>query len=406
MKRVTGRRPLSYVHPVGGISLPSLLFGSPCVSMRIVRTCLSLFLRPELRLGAMLGSTLMAGSALAAESHALLRADELDLSVPCAQVQIKADASLKDSLVVEEAYGLTPDVQTTRDGTESHIRLALHNCPKGGRLTIRLSSDTALTLHDSPQAHITISGTLTTLESNLDDASLQVDRVESLDMSISGTTQAHIRQLNRAAQLNATGAARLDVDTALLSAFSAQMSDNSQLSISEGQIDSLTLNVSHQAEASVMATINNANITTNDGAGVTLSKVTGTMQDGGTKHITHAAPPEASPAKPVTQAPAQTPQPDGQAQGLSNPVVPHVPKQAATSAPTADRPVSTGQPQATAHRAAQPAAPAASNPMPQTAPQQARPSATSPAQPSVTPPARTVPPQVTTPASPQGAASQ
>ncbi len=301
--------------------------------MRNVRTCLPLFLRRSVCLGAILGSTLMAGSSLAAESRAVLHADELDLSAPCAQVSIKADAALKDSMVVEEAVGLTPDIQTTRDGAESHVRLALHNCPKGGRLVLHLSSDTALTLHDSPQAHITINGTLTTLESNLDDASLQVERVESLDMSISGTTQAHIDQLNRAAQLNATGAAHLEVDTALLSAFSAQMSDNSQLSIASGQIDSLTLNASHQADASIMATVNNASITTNDAASVTLSKVTGSVQDGGTKHITHASPPEPAPVKQSAQPSPQSPQPDGQAQGLNNPTVPHVPKQAVMPPP-------------------------------------------------------------------------
>ena len=372
--------------------------------MRIVRTCLSPFLRHSLCLGVVLGSTLMAGSTLAAESRAILHADDLDLSTPCAQVLIKADPGLKDSLVVEEAVGLTPDIQTTRDGTESHLRLALHNCPKGGRLTIRLSSDTALTLHDSPQAHITITGTLTTLESNLDDASLQIDRVESLDMSISGTTQAHIRQLNRAAQLNATGAAQLDVDTALLSAFSAQMSDNSQLSITDGQIDSLTLNVSHQAEASVMATVSNASITTNDGGSVTLNKVTGSMQDGGTKHITHASPPEPGPTKQTVQTPTQTPQPDGQAQGLSNPVVPHVPRQAPIPAPatgsTTTRPAVTtpAAPAVPAHKV-QPVAPTPKA-VPQ-APQQTQPAASIPTQPSMNLPPKPSTTQAPAPVTPQ-----
>ncbi|MCX5616520.1 hypothetical protein NQF87_05975 [Bombella sp. TMW 2.2559] len=376
------------------------------MSMRNVRTCLPLFLR-HVCLGAVLGSSLMAESTLAAESRSILHADDLDLSVPCAQVQIRAEPGLKDSLVVEEAFGLTPDIQTTRDGTESHLRLSLHNCPKGGRLVIRLSSDTALTLHDSPQAHITISGTLTTLESNLDDASLQIERVESLDMSISGTTQAHIHQLNRAAQLNATGAARLDVDTALLSAFSAQMSDNSQLSITDGQIDSLTLNVSHQAEATVMATVNNATITTNDGAGVTLNKVTGSVQDGGTKHITHASPPEPAPEKPAVQTPAQTPQPDGQAQGLSNPVVPHIPKQAPTTPGSSTaRPAATipAVPTTSAHAVQPPAAPVPRI-LPQ-APQQTQPTVSSPTPPAVNPPAKTIPPSGTAPAAPQNRTSQ
>lgn len=356
--------------------------------MRNVQTCLSLLLGRGMCLGAMLGGTLMASSALAADVRTPLHADELDLSVPCAQVHIRADAALKDSVVVEEATGLTPDIQTTRDGTESHIRLALHNCPKGGRLTLHLSSDTALTLHDSPQAHIIISGTLTTLESNLDDASLQVDRVESLDMSISGTTQAHIHQLNRAAQLNATGGSHLEVDTALLSAFSAQMSDSSHLSITEGQIDSLTLNASQQADASIMATVNNASITTSDAASVTLSKVTGTVQDGGTKHITHASPPEATPAKQAAgPAPAaQPPQPDGQAQGLNNPAVPHVPKQAAgTSTPPAG--TAAGQ---TAGTPVRPAVPAVAPP----------------ATPAATPPASSPVPQAPTPAPPASATSQ
>lgn len=313
------------------------------MSTRNVRTCLSLFLRRTLFLGAVLGSTLMAGSSQAAESHAVLHADELDLSTPCAQVHIKVDPNLKDSMVLEETSGLTPVIQTTRDGTESHLRLSLHDCPKGGRLTMRLSGDTALTLHDSPQAHITINGTLTTLESNLDDASLQVDRVESLDMSISGTTQAHIHQLDRAAQISATGGASLDVDTALLSALSAQLSDNSQLSIAQGQIDSLTLSVSHQADASIMATINNASITTNDAGSVTLNKVTGSVQDGGTKHITHTTAPEAAapahtPSKTASGSPTLPPQPDGQAQGLNSPTLPHVVKTAPIPAPATVKP--------------------------------------------------------------------
>ncbi|WP_158075951.1 hypothetical protein [Bombella intestini] len=376
------------------------------MSMRNIRTCLSLFLGRSMCLGAILGSTLMAGSSLAAESHAVLHADELDLSAPCAQVHIRADATLKDSMVVEEAVGFTPDIQTTRDGTESHVRLALHNCPKGGRLVLHLSSDTALTLHDSPQAHITISGTLTTLESNLDDASLQVERVESLDMSISGTTQAHITQLNRAAQLNATGASHLEVDTALLSAFSAQMSDNSQLSIATGQIDSLTLNASHQADASIMATVNNASITTNDAASVTLSKVTGSVQDGGTKHITHASPPEPAPVKPTVQPSTQPPQPDGQAQGLNNPTVPHVPKQVITT-PSAPSPAvsspATGQ---TGTIPAQPApsAPKASLPTSGTLPQAPQPTppaaASTPAHPAAALPSKPAP-QGSAPVTPQ-----
>lgn len=427
---------------MGAVSCPSLqsavhpchlyVFGSPCVNMRNIRTCLSLFLRHTLCLGAVLGSTLMAGNSLAAESHAVLHADELDLSVPCAQVHIKVDPSLKDSMALEETSGLTPVIQTTRDGTESHLRLSLHDCPKGGRLTMRLSSDTALTLHDSPQAHITISGTLTTLESNLDDASLQVDRVESLDMSISGTTQAHIHQLDRAAQINATGGARLDVDTALLSALSAQLSDNSQLSIMQGQIDSLTLSGSHQAEASIMATINNASITTNDAASVTLNKVTGSVQDGGTKHITHAAAPEAaapaqpSPSSPTQNGPAQLPQPDGQAQGLNSPTLPHVTKPAPMPVPSAASPVPTGQTGPNTSMPTTPATHGTSMPMAAPAPgtqAPAAPAGQAPAQQTATPqvpaapvngPAQTAPsglpsraaPQTATPVTPQGQTSK
>lgn len=299
------------------------------MSTHNVRVCLSLFLKRALCVGAVLGGSLFAGSGFATETnHAVLRADELDLSVPCAQVHIKVDPALKSSMAMEATSGLTPVIQTVKDGAESHLHIALKACQKGGTMALRLSGDTALTLHDSPQAHITISGTLTTLESNLDDASLQVDHVESLDLSISGTTQAHIFQLDRAAQINATGAARLDVDNALLSALSAQLSDNSQLSIAQGQIDSLTLTGSQQAEASVMATVNNANITTNDAAHVALNKVTGSVQDGGTKHISHTTTPEATiqpPPKPTAATPAPTPQPDGQAQGLNNPALPHVP---------------------------------------------------------------------------------
>ncbi|MCX5619044.1 hypothetical protein [Bombella pollinis] len=353
------------------------------MSTHNVRVCLSLFLKRALCVGAVLGGGLFAASSFATEAtHTVLRADELDLSVPCAQVHIKVDPALKNSMVLETASGLSPAIQTVKDGTESHLHIALKACQKGGVMALRLSGDTALTLHDSPQAHITISGTLTTLESNLDDASLDVDHVESLDLSISGTTQAHIFQLARAAQINATGAARLDVDNALLSALSAQLSDNSQLSIAQGQIDNVTLTGSQQAEASIMATVNNANIITNDAAHVTLNKVTGTVQDGGTKHISHTTP--AEPATQPSPKPTPTLQPDGQAQGLNNPALPHVtpaptptatpkaslsPHEATPPSTTSAQPINAAQPPATPPKMTSPTTPADNGTQPQTAPQ-------------------------------------
>ncbi len=342
------------------------------MSTHNVRVCLSLFLKRALCVGAVLGGGLFAANSFATEAtHTVLRADELDLSVPCAQVHIKVDPSLKNSMVLETASGLSPAIQTVKDGTESHLHIALKACQKGGVMALRLSGDTALTLHDSPQAHITISGTLTTLESNLDDASLDVDHVESLDLSISGTTQAHIFQLARAAQINATGAARLDINNALLSALSAQLSDNSQLSITQGQIDNVTLTGSQQAEASIMATVNNANIITNDAAHVTLNKVTGTVQDGGTKHISHTTPAEdtAQPAlKPLSSPATQSPQPDGQAQGLDNPALPHV---TPTTKPKIQNPPHEASPSTTQTqpKTTPPTTPADNGTQPQTAPQ-------------------------------------
>lgn len=316
-----------------GTSL-TFFIGSLCVNTRYIQHCSSAALKLALRLGIVLVGCLSTFAGGSANAHTPFPADDVDLSAPCTQVHINVDPSLKGSITLEDESGLTPTVQTTRDGTEHHLHIFLKDCPKGGKLALRLSSDTSLTLHDSPQAHIVITGTLTTLEGNLEDTFLQVDRAESLDLSLSGQSQANIHQLDRAAQINLTNNAHLNVELALLSALSAQLSDTSQLSITQGQIDSLTLTGSNQSAAAIIAQINNATITTNDDAAITLDKVTGTLQDAGTKRITHinAPDPAATPSKEA--APARTPQPDGKAQGLTNPAVPTVPPQAASPIPT------------------------------------------------------------------------
>lgn len=257
--------------------------------------------------------------AASATRSSVFSGDELDLSAPCASVHLKVDPALKTGLSLDEATNRATVVHTTKDGAEQSVHVALPSCRQHLPLFLRLAPGTTLTLHDSPLATITIAGTLSTLESNLTDASLEIDHVQSLDLSLRGTSSVHIHQLDRAAEILIAEQARLHVDQAFLTALSAQMSGSSQLSITQGQIDTLSLMMADQSNASIMAQLGTANTSTRDNASLTLGHITDSLNQSGNGHIHQtteaeqaaaAAPPPASPAAPTPN------KPDGSAQGL------------------------------------------------------------------------------------------
>ncbi|MXV45235.1 hypothetical protein GS501_09340 [Saccharibacter sp. 17.LH.SD] len=300
---------------------------------------------PYLKHGSVLGIILSgfsyAVSAYAAPAphHTVLPGDDLDLSVPCAQTLIKVDQNLKTGVIIDENSGSAPDIQNIKDGAENQLHIALHGCLSTHHLSLRLSPGTALTLHDSPHATITITGTLSTLDTSLTDASLHLEHIQSLDLSMSGSSVVHIHQLDRAAQIVAKDQSQLIIDQAFLSAFSGQLTGNSQLTIAQGQIDNLNLSVANQAIAHVLVHTGAANVSTNDNAILTLGQVSGPLNRSGSGQIHQMAPPAPAPA-PTAPAPiAATNGTDGSAQGLSSPSLPApptTPPQPVTPKPTAE----------------------------------------------------------------------
>lgn len=277
--------------------------------------------------------------AASASHYTLLNADDLDLSAPCAQVHLKVDPSLKTGLALEESTAKATAIHTTRDGAEQSVHVALPSCKRHFPLFFRLAPGTTLTLHDSPLANITILGTLSTLESSLTDATVHIDHVQSLDLSIRGTSSVYIHQLDRAAEILTAEQAHLSVDQAFLSALSAQMSGSSQLSIATGQIDTLSLIMTEHSNASVMAQLGTANTSTQDDASLTLGHVTNALNQSGNGHVQQIAPPEQPTTAPApTPAPsAPTPSiPDGSAQGLGTPQM--LPTQRRASQPSVTPP--------------------------------------------------------------------
>lgn len=240
-----------------------------------------------------------------ATAHITLHGAELDLSAPCAQIKLAIDPALKDGIALEENDSASAAPQSSGTGPENRLSVSLPNCAKGNHVSLHLSPNTALTLHDSPHSHIIILGTLSSLESSLEDSHIEIDHVQSLDLSLKGTSTAIIHQLDRAAQIVENDTTSLLIDHGELSAFSAKLNGHSQLMMQQGHIESLILVASEETRAHIMAQSNAANLTTNDQAQVTIGQVTSLTHKGSAplqEAPTVPTPTENSSTAPITQA--------------------------------------------------------------------------------------------------------
>lgn len=247
-----------------------------------------------------------------------LPGDELDLSVPCATTHIHIDPTLKTGLSFDDNTDKALTFRKIKNGAETRIHAALATCQSAQHLSLHLAPGTTLTLHDSPHANINITGTLSTLESNVTNTTLSLDHVQSLDLTARGETTVQIEQLDRIAEISTFNNSIVRINNALLSALSAHTNDTSQLSIHQGQIDTFALTAISQSNVSVLAQINSATTTVQDNASLTLHHVVGTFSQSGNGHIhqleeTKATlTPKTSPSAPIIST-------DGSAQGLENP---------------------------------------------------------------------------------------
>lgn len=240
-----------------------------------------------------------------ATARITLHGAELDLSASCAQIRLAVDPTLKDGIALEENDSASAAPQTTGTAPENRLSVSLPNCAKGNHVSLHLSPNTALTLHDSPHSNIIITGTLSSLESSLEDSHIEIDHVQSLDLSLKGASRAIIHQLDRAAQILENDTSSLLINHGDLSAFSAKLNGQSQLIMQQGQIETLSLVASENTLANIMAQSNVAQLITNDQAKVTIGDVKTTLTHSGNAPLQKATPAAPTPPTQPIQ-PAQT----------------------------------------------------------------------------------------------------
>ncbi|UMM63960.1 hypothetical protein [Aristophania vespae] len=287
--------------------------------------------------------------------HTILPGEELDLSVPCAMVLLSVTPKLKNSVTIDEVNGASPEVVRGKDGTENRVALALRGCNKGSSLHMHLSPNTTLTLHDSHDARIIIEGSLASLETSLNDASLTAETVQSLDLSASGDTQIAIQNLNRAAQIVASDRSQLHIGRVALTALSAKLSGASNLQVGSGQIDTATLTLTDQATSHISALIGKAVVTAQNTSKVALGPIRGALFPTGTGtieqlHTLESAPvttqQQTGPQPPAQTEPktqSQTPTPETPASNNNSAPINIPASQPVDAQPVTPQPASTAQ---------------------------------------------------------------
>lgn len=354
-------------------------------------------------------------AALAAPPHAgpqvVMDAEDLDLSVPClGRFEIMVDPAMSDGVSIDSSPsgGAHLTMRTGKTQGSSKVLITSRTCAPNARVSILVAPNVGVLIHDSHDTHIVIHGTLASLEASLEAGQLDADTVQSLDLSLRGTEQVHIANLNRAAQVVETGAAGLVVDHADLDAFSAQLSETSHLTVTDGRFDVLTLMVENAASARLGGSANTATVSANGTGLVAIPTVSGALTRTGNVQVGPvAATPTPSPSAPATPGTPAGPSasagttPQGTApenaapQGSAGATAPSRTGSAAATVPatTAGTPSAneTGQTAAAPAGAGQPAQPSP----PQTAlPQEMRPQSASPSMPgsASVPPSPPMPP--------------
>lgn len=348
---------------------------------------------------------LLAGIALlspaAQAARMTLSGEDLDLSIPCTgQVKVVVDPAMKDGATLDSSSMAQVAMHTGKEEAESRISIATKACAPNGKLTISISPSTGLTIHDSHDTHFIITGRLASLDASLDSTTMDIEDTQSLDLNMQGASSVHIKSLERAAQIVASGTSTLTADTAQLAALSVQLTQNAGMTLSGGSIDALTLITADQASATILGHATVATVAANGTGEVNIEAVSGPMVRSGKGTVRVGAqngviyrptpPPPAAVAVPTAPAP-----------------LPSVPVQAPTLGTTATAPEQTATPAPVSPAPAPMPAPAAPS-VPERPPASQAPAVMAPAkaarpdsQQTARPPAASAPAPETSPSIPQ-----
>lgn len=272
--------------------------------------------RPSRRVA--LAALLLCGMAGAPSLHAapqVVDAEDLDLSVPClGRFEIMVDPAMSDGVSIDSApsNGAHLTMRTGKTQGSSKVLITSKACAPNAHVSILVAPNVGVMIHDSHDTHIVIHGTLASLEASLEAGQLDADTIQSLDLSLRGTEQVHIAHLNRAAQVVETGASGLVVDQADLDAFSAQLSETSHLSVTDGRFDVLTLMVENAASARLGGSVNTATVSATGTGLVAIPNVSGALTRTGNVQIgpgasAQAATPPATPPTTTVNSPQPVP---------------------------------------------------------------------------------------------------
>ncbi|MBF0872170.1 hypothetical protein HKD26_00045 [Gluconobacter sp. R75629] len=287
---------------------------------------------------------------LAPAAHAArmtLSGEDLDLSVPCTgQVRVVVDPAMKDGATLDSSSMAQVAMHTGKEEAESRISIATKACAPNGKLTISISPSTGLTIHDSHDTHFVITGKLASLDASLDSTTMDIEDTQSLDLNMQGASSVHIKSLERAAQIVASGASTLTADTAQLAALSAQLTQNATMTLSGSSIDALTLVTADQASATILGHATVATVAANGTGEVNIEAVSGPMVRSGKGTVRVGAqngviyrptpPPPAALPVPATPAPLPSTPVQAPATGTEAAVpAPVAPTPAPVPAPTA-----------------------------------------------------------------------
>ncbi|GBR67987.1 hypothetical protein [Gluconobacter kanchanaburiensis] len=231
--------------------------------------------RPAL-LALLAGTVLLSPAAHAARMT--LSGEDLDLSIPCTgQVRVVVDPGMKDGATLDSSSLAQVSMHTGKEEAQSRISIATKSCAPNGKLTISISPSTGLTIHDSHDTHFIITGKLASLDASLNSTTMDIENTQSLDLDMQGASTVHIKSLERAAQIVASGTSTLTADTAQLAALSAQLTQNAGMTLSGGTIDALTLITADQASATILGQATVATVAANGTGDVNIESVSGPM---------------------------------------------------------------------------------------------------------------------------------
>jgi len=243
--------------------------------------------------------------------------EDLDLAIPCTgQVRIVVDSTMKDGATLDSSSATQVTMRTGKEEADSRISIATKACAPNGKLTISVSPYTGVSIHDSHDTSFVIKGKLASLDASLDSNTMDVENTQSLDLSMHGSSNVHIGSLERAAQIVASGTSTFTADSAQLTALSAQLTNQASFTISQGNIEALTIVTADNASATVLGNASVATVTANGTGTVNIERVSGPIVRSGSGSVRVGAqngvvyrPTDAAPAVPETPPPATIPEP-------------------------------------------------------------------------------------------------